>query len=139
MVRDAHRPTEYHVLCGGIAGRHLVDFVFRDAALSDDLLPAERPQPFAQFGPAVAMLSEERFVTGPQFEHSLGQAVEHRQVAPNMRLDVLTGDLRAEQHTTHVAWHTEVHHAGLDYRIDDNHLAAAATYFHQRSHQSRMV
>ena len=70
---------------------------------------------------------------------ALAQSAEQCQVAANVRLDKMRGDLRIEQHAPPIAGNAELDHSQFAHWIDDDHLAAASPQMGQRCHQSRVI
>ena len=85
------------------------------------------------------MLLQERHVVGGQFDHCLGNATQQRQVAADVRLKVVGGDIGIEQQAAPIAGNAKLDHPQFTHGIDHNHLATTTTQMRQRSHQSRVI
>ena len=70
------------------------------------------------------MVCHEVLSCPPAFHHLFGDACQQRQVAANMWLHVLAGDLGPEQQTSNVTGNAKILQPQLSQRIDDDDLSA---------------
>src|SRR4051794_3787870 len=97
MVRYAHGPAEHNIFGTPIQAADRVDFVARYAALSHDFVPRGLGESRLQFRPALAKTVKVRLVLDFCFDNALCDARQECEVAPDVRLDVQTGNKAAEQ------------------------------------------
>lgn len=139
VMRDAHRPADDDVLCGEEGRGGFLDAGPAHSGAGFDVGPACRFDLLAESLEIFGVLVDELAIDAASFEHDFDDAGQPGDVAADVRLDVLAGDLRTEQQAPRIARHAEVDEAEFLRRIDDDDFAAASPNLHQAAHQPRMV
>ena len=139
-----HRPGEHNIFSVRVLPRRVVHRFSGNSRCFHQFLPLAAVQVLPERGVVVGVLRDEIRVDHARFgsrdfEQRLGDSLEQRDVAGDVRLQKRAGDVRAEQQAARVRRHAEIFQAALARRVDDDHLAAPAAYFHQRAHEARVV
>ena len=97
----------------------------RHATFGRYLFPREGVDTLLQRLPIVAVLIEKRLIVSAHFANSFCNAIEHRQIAANVWLDVKACDIAAEQHATYIARYAKLNESRFDNGIHHHHFAFA--------------
>ena len=88
---------------------------------------------------AFCVFCDKPLIVPVAFDDVFGNSGQQSQIASDMRLHVLAGDLSTEQQTANIAGNSKSLQPQFSHRIDDDDATTPATNLHQRSHESRVI
>ena len=139
VVGDAHRPGEDGVSCLRVEGTDLGDGGPVYSGQFDDIVPVQGGEVVPVGLPTLGVGGDEGLVHRSGLDDVLGEPGEEGDVPSDMRLEIMVGDLGAEEEAAGIGGDFEADQPGLFEGVDHHHLASSAFETGEDGHETRMV